>query len=83
MLMVTPAVANLVATGKSAQIYSVMEAGSAQGMQTLEHDLARLWFTRQISETTAIAAARNPALVRDRLALLRQRGPVLTPGGRR
>ncbi|MHA3771333.1 type IV pilus twitching motility protein PilT [Verrucomicrobiota bacterium sgz303538] len=72
ILIVTPAVANLIATGKSAQIYSAMEAGSTHGMQTLEQDLARLWISGRISETTAIAMAHNPSVLRDRAALLRR-----------
>jgi twitching motility protein PilT len=72
ILMVTPAVANLIATGKSAQIYSAMEAGASLGMQTMEQDLARLWTSGRISETAAMALARNPAVVRDRAALARQ-----------
>ena len=68
VLMVTPAVANLIATAKSNQIYSAMEAGGAVGMQTLEHDLARLWVGGQISETTAVAMARSPNVLRDRAA---------------
>jgi twitching motility protein PilT len=72
VLMATPAVANLIATGKSAQIYSSMETGAGQGMQTLEHDLARLWVAGLISETTAQTLARNPNILRDRAALLRK-----------
>lgn len=71
ILMVTPAVANLIATGKSTQIYSAMEAGSAFGMQTLEHDLARLLGKGKISDTAALALARNPEIVRDRAAMPR------------
>ena len=74
VLMVTPAVANLIATGRTAQIYSLMDAGRAAGMQTLEQDLARLWTAGQISEQAAVACARNPAVLRDRAALL-NRGP--------
>jgi twitching motility protein PilT len=73
VLIVNPAVANLIATGKSNQIYSTMEAGGAAGMQTLEQDLARLWVGGQISETTAMALARNPSVLRDRAARLRTR----------
>ncbi len=71
ILMNTPAVANLIATGKSAQIYSAMETGAGAGMQTFEQDLARLWVTRRISETTAFAMARNPQTLRDRAATMR------------
>ena len=35
-------------------------------MQTLEEDLARLLASNQISESTAMAMARNPQVVRDR-----------------
>lgn len=72
ILISTPAIANLIATGKSAQIYSAMETGTAHGMQTLEQDLARLWVTGRISETTAFAMTRTPGVLRDRAALLRR-----------
>ena len=72
ILISTPAIANLIATGKSAQIYSAMETGTGHGMQTLEQDLARLWVTGRISETTALAMTRNPGVLRDRVALLRR-----------
>ncbi len=71
ILINTPAIANLIATGKSAQIYSSMETGSSLGMQTLEQDLARLWVTGRISEFTATAMARNPSVMRDRATMLR------------
>jgi twitching motility protein PilT len=71
ILMNTPAVANLIATGKSPQIYSAMETGTGAGMQTFEQDLARLWVARRISETTAFAMARNPQVLRDRAAAMR------------
>lgn len=76
VLTVTPAVANLVATGKSAQIYSAMETGTGVGMQTLEQDLARLWATGWISETAATGMSRNPAILKDRAALMRKGGRV-------
>jgi twitching motility protein PilT len=71
VLINTPAVSNLIATGKTVQIYSAMESGSALGMQTFEQDLARLWVAESISGTTALAMARNPQVVRDRVANLR------------
>ena len=74
VLIVTPAVANLIATAKSNQIYSAMEAGGAAGMQTLEQDLARLWVGGRISETTAVAMAKNPNVLRDRVARMRGAG---------
>lgn len=82
VLAVTPAVANLIATAKGNQIYSSMETGTAQGMQTLEHDLARLWVSGQISETTAATMARNPNIMRDRAAAMRKPAHP-RPGGTR
>jgi Tfp pilus assembly pilus retraction ATPase PilT len=73
VLVVTPAVANLIATGKGSQIYSAMESGTSSGMQTLEQDLARLWVSGRISEPTAVSAARNVPILRDRAAMLRRR----------
>jgi twitching motility protein PilT len=86
VLLTTPAVANLVATAKSAQIYSTMEAGQASGMQTLEQDLARLWVSGRVSESAAVAMARNVGVLRDRAALLQKRqlparGPQQMVGG--
>lgn len=67
ILINTPAVANLIATGKSAQIYSAIETGNALGMQTLEQDLVRLCQAREISRTTALAMARNPDVIRSQI----------------
>ena len=67
VMMVNHAVANLIATAKSSQIYSSMEVGGSQGMQTFEQDLARLLVDGMISETTAFTYARNPTVLRDRI----------------
>lgn len=80
VLKVTPAIANLIANGKSAQIYSAMETGMAQGMRTMEQDLARLWMEGHVSEAAALAMARNPALVRDRAMLHPHRTQTGTNG---
>ncbi|MEM6470311.1 MAG: PilT/PilU family type 4a pilus ATPase [Planctomycetota bacterium] len=73
IMRVNSAVANLIASGKSNQIYSSIESGTAIGMQTLDQDLARLMKQRLISERTAMAYAHNPAIVADRFARMRQR----------
>ncbi len=73
IMRVNPAVANLIASGKSQQIYSVIESGTSAGMQTLDQDLARLMKEGLISERTAMAYAHNPAIVADRFARMRQR----------
>ena len=74
VMRVTSAVGNLIATGKSAQIMSSIESGAAQGMKTLDQDLARLIHKGMISERTAAAYAQNPTIVQDRLARLRRGG---------
>jgi len=66
VMMVTPAVSNLMLQSKSSQIYSSMEAGGAQGMQTFEQDLARLMVEGKLSERSAVAAAKRPDVLRDR-----------------
>lgn len=55
ILMVNTAVANLIESAKSKQIYSVMESSTRQGMQTLDQALARLVVAKKIS----IQSARN------------------------
>lgn len=49
ILMVNTAVANLIESAKSKQIYSVMESSVRQGMQTLDQALARLVIAKKIS----------------------------------
>ncbi|MEM0926192.1 MAG: PilT/PilU family type 4a pilus ATPase, partial [Planctomycetota bacterium] len=73
VMRVNSAVSNLIATGKSQQIYSVIESGTSAGMQTLDQDLARLMREGLISERTAMAYANNPTIVADRFARMRQR----------
>lgn len=83
ILVSTPAVANLIATEKSAQIYSAMEAGTALGMQTLEQDLARLMLAGYLSEATAMAMARSPNVLRERATRLQRGGMAATRNGGR
>jgi twitching motility protein PilT len=56
-LVPTPAVRNLIREGKTHQIYSVLQTGGAQGMQTMDSALATL--IRQGKITRAIAEART------------------------
>ncbi len=66
ILIANQAVANLIATSKSNLIYSAMESGTQQGMQTMEHSLATLYLRGDISEQTVNAHARQPAQVFER-----------------
>ena len=60
LMFVTTGVANLIATGRSQQIYSALETGRNSGMQTLDQELARLLSSGRISAQTANAMSRNP-----------------------
>jgi twitching motility protein PilT len=55
VLVPTPAVRNLIREGKTHQIYSVLQTGGAQGMQTMDASLAGLVrsgrITRQLAES--------------------------------
>jgi twitching motility protein PilT len=66
-------VANLVAAGKSNLIYSAMESGGAQGMQTMETSLAQLLARGDISQQAVVSLARSPSQVFDRAEKLRRR----------
>jgi twitching motility protein PilT len=60
ILKVTKAVANLIRTGRSEQIYSAMEAGGELGMRTLEQDLASLVRRGRVDVAAARSAAHHP-----------------------
>ncbi|MFM2403312.1 MAG: hypothetical protein RL223_1192 [Pseudomonadota bacterium] len=75
ILMVNNAVSNLIATGRSKQIYSMIESGTAQGMQTVDHSLAQAVRQRRLSPEDAQRHAQDLLL----LTRLLQR-PESTPG---
>jgi twitching motility protein PilT len=54
-----PAVRNLIREGKTHQIYSVLQTGGAQGMQTMDAALVTLVRTGKISR--ALAETRSSA----------------------
>ena len=59
LLFSTPAVANLIATGRSQQIYTAMEIGASSGMLTLEQCLADLVRRHRITEAAAALLSRH------------------------
>jgi twitching motility protein PilT len=63
ILRVTSAVANMINAGKTRQIYSVMESGNEQGMQTLDQALAQLVTDRWINQDIALRLAKNKLLL--------------------
>jgi len=59
VLIVTPAVRNLIREGKVHQIYSAMQSGGRYGMQTMDQSLALLVTARAITMETAIERCAN------------------------
>lgn len=60
VLVNTPAIANLIREGEISQIYSMMQAGGAIGMHTLDQDLKRLVESGTISLAAAKEIAEDP-----------------------
>lgn len=60
ILLINPAVANLIRNNKPEQIYSVMESSRAEGMQSLEQSLAQLVNKQLITEEQALSQANRP-----------------------
>ena len=56
----TPAIANLIREGKTAQLYSQIQTGGQMAMQTLEKALADLTMTNQITLEEAISKTSKP-----------------------
>jgi twitching motility protein PilT len=59
VLVVTPAVRNLIREGKTHQIYSVMQAGAQFGMQTLDQNLAQLLREGKITHEVGLDKAHH------------------------
>ena len=60
IMIVTPAIANLIREGKAAQVYSAIQTGSKLGMQTMEQTLAQLINSDVISFEEAISKSSKP-----------------------
>lgn len=56
----TPAIANLIREGKTAQIYSQIQTGAKEGMITLERSLANLLNDDAISKSEAVLKTTRP-----------------------
>ena len=67
LLVNTPACANLIATGRSAQLYSILETGAGSGMCSMDQSLADLVSSGKVAESAALAISRNPSMLRGRL----------------
>ncbi|MGE5610527.1 MAG: type IV pilus twitching motility protein PilT, partial [Bacillota bacterium] len=60
VLVANPAVRNLIREGKTHQIYSILQTGSKQGMQSLDACLRDLYNRRLISLSEALMRANDP-----------------------
>ncbi|MBI6545240.1 MAG: twitching motility protein PilT, partial [Cyanobacteria bacterium NC_groundwater_1444_Ag_S-0.65um_54_12] len=56
----TPAIANLIREGKTAQIYSAIQTGQKFGMQTLENALKELYFNRLVAYEDVVSKTSRP-----------------------
>lgn len=63
LLINTPAIGNLIREKKVSQIYSQLQTGSKDGMNTLEQCLTSLMETGKISRQEAISKASNPKAI--------------------
>ncbi|MCH9713134.1 MAG: type IV pilus twitching motility protein PilT [Cyanobacteria bacterium] len=56
----TPAIANLIREGKTAQLYSQLQIGGRMAMQTLEKSLSELVMSNQITQEEALSKSSRP-----------------------
>ncbi len=61
VMVVTPAIRNLIREGKTHQIYSALQAGGSYGMQTMDQSLARLVRTGSVNLQDAVDRCTNEA----------------------
>ena len=59
----TPAIANLIRERKISQIYSQLQTGSKEGMNTLEQCLKSLLDQGEITQQEALSKASNPKAI--------------------
>ena len=60
LMMLNPAIKNLIRENKVPQIDAMIQTGRAQGMITMDNSIANLYNERKISEETAKKFAVNP-----------------------
>lgn len=64
IMIVTPAISNLIREGKTHQIYSAIETGAKFGMISLDRALVNLVNLGQITQEDAVSKAHNPDYVK-------------------
>lgn len=82
VMIVTPAIANLIREGKSHQIYSAIETGVKFGMCTLETSLAELVREKLVTLEEALSKTNNPQGVMAKLGMAGAAGTAGAMGAR-
>ena len=67
VMVCNPAIRNLIRSAKTHQIYSLMQTGSVQGMQTMDQGLSRAVKAGRITEAVAYDRCHDPSELRDHL----------------
>lgn len=68
VMIVTPAISNLIREGKTHQIYSAIDTGGKFGMVSMDNTLLELVRKRTISPDLAISKSHNPASMAARIS---------------
>jgi twitching motility protein PilT len=68
ILIVTPAISNLIRENKTFRIPSAIQTGSRHGMQLLDDHLFHLWKDEKITKQDAFVKSHNPDELRSRIA---------------
>ncbi len=67
VMKTTTAIANIIRAGKEEQLYTLIETGANEGMQTMEHSLAKLCADGAIDRAMALRMAKSESLIVPRL----------------
>jgi twitching motility protein PilT len=68
ILIVTPAISNLIRENKTFRIPSAIQTGSRHGMQLLDDHLFHLWKDEKVTKQDAFVKSHNPDELRSRIA---------------
>ena len=72
MLVVTPAIANLIRENKTYRINSSIQTGRKYGMQLLDDALFNLWKNGLCEDTSVVAKSNNPGELRNKINLAKR-----------
>ncbi len=67
VMVCTAGIRNLIRSGKTHQVYSLMQTGGSEGMQTMDQALARAVSEEKITEAMAYDRSRDPKQLQDYL----------------